>query len=86
MVGKSEQIRNGDAFYPFRQDSDMLALTCANSPDIRLLGHKEKGKMTWMIFSDEYSDIEKLWGTARFSPSELHEISGVDIIHPLSSW
>jgi hypothetical protein len=27
LIGKSEQIRNGDVFYPFRQDSDFLALT-----------------------------------------------------------
>jgi hypothetical protein len=27
MIGKSEQIRNGDVNYPFRQDSDVLLLT-----------------------------------------------------------
>ena len=27
LVGKREQLRNGNVFYPFRQDSDFLLLT-----------------------------------------------------------
>lgn len=37
LVGKSETLRNGDVYYPFRQDSDFLLLTGLNVPDLVLL-------------------------------------------------
>ena len=37
LVGKTEQIRNGDVYYPFRQDSDFLLLTGLDIPALVLL-------------------------------------------------
>ncbi len=36
LFGNTEKRRNGDVFYPFRQDSDMLLLTEVASPGIVL--------------------------------------------------
>lgn len=58
LIGRSEQIRNGDVYYPFRQDSDMILLTGAHVPDIRLVGCKRDGKMIWTIYSDEITERE----------------------------
>ena len=58
LIGKSEQIRNGDIYYPFRQDSDMILFTGAHVPDIRLVGYKRDGNMIWTIYSDEITERE----------------------------
>ena len=45
LMGKEEQTRNGDVYYPFRQDSDFLLLTGLDIPDLLLVGFKESGNM-----------------------------------------
>lgn len=77
LVGKSETLRNGDVYYPFRQDSDFLLLTGLNVPDLVLLWSKKLGKMTWILYSDPISDKERLWGTSRLDFEELSKKSGI---------
>ncbi len=85
LVGNKEKRRNGDVYYPFRQDSDMLLLTEVASPDIVLTCRKHASACEWRIFSDPLSDHEKLWGTDRFSYPLIAEISGIEKISPLST-
>ncbi len=86
MVGKSEILRNGDVFYPFRQDSDFLLLTWANLQDLRLIGMKKDGTIEWTLYSDEISDHEKLWWTSRLSHRELSILTGIEDIREMKSW
>ena len=85
LFGNTEKRRNGDVFYPFRQDSDILLLTEVASPGIVLTCKKHWWQCEWRIFSDPISDHEKLWGTDRLSYSEIAEISGIQNISPIST-
>ena len=86
LISKSEQIRNGDVYYPFRQDSDMLMLTGAHVPDIRLVGYKKDGNMTWTIYSDEITERERVWGTSRISHVDLRICTGIEDIRAMSDF
>ncbi len=77
IVGKSEQIRNGDVFYPFRQDSDFLLLTGLNIPDLILIGMKKNDQVEWILYSELITQREKIWGTSRLSHAELSVLSGI---------
>lgn len=61
LVGRSETIRNGDVYYPFRQDSDFLLLTSCDIPDLLLIGIKKSGQTLWILYSKSITDHEKLW-------------------------
>ncbi len=77
LVGKSEQIRNGDVFYPFRQDSDFLLLTGLDIPDIVLIGIKKNDEVEWRLYSESITEKEKIWGTSRISHESLRTLSGI---------
>ena len=83
LVGKTEQIRNGDVYYPFRQDWDFLLLTGLDIPALVLLWIKKNGFVEWRIYSESITEKEKLWGTARLSHEELRWISGIDDIREM---
>ena len=78
LVGKREQLRNGDVFYPFRQDSDFLLLTWLNIPDLTLIGIKKDDSTQWRLYSENITEREKIWWTSRLSGSELSRISGIE--------
>lgn len=42
LCGATEQLRNGDVYYPFRQDSDFLYLTGLSVPDLVLTVKKSE--------------------------------------------
>lgn len=77
LVGKSEQIRNGDVFYPFRQDSDFLLLTGQSIPDLILIGIKKDDEFEWRLYSEHITEREKIWGTSRLSHVDLSRLSGI---------
>lgn len=86
LLGKGEVLRNGDVHYPFRQDSDFLLLTGAHIPDLRLICVKKCGETTWILYSDEITESEKIWGTSRLSHMELMELTGVMDIREMQYW
>lgn len=85
LRGNSDILRNGDVHYPFRQNSDILMLTGLASPDIVLVGMKQRGKTMWTLYSDPISDHEKLWGSSRLGYDEIRRISSIDDIRPLEA-
>lgn len=86
LVGKSEILRNGDVFYPFRQDSDFLLLTGLNIPDLCLIAIKEKDETKWVLYSEPISDKEKLWGTSRIDYEAIREKSWIPDIRSFDMW
>ncbi len=85
VMWASEIIRNGDVFYPFRQNSDILLLTEISSPEMIFLAFKRNNITEFYLFSDPLSDHEKLWGTARLSYEEMSEISSLTSIAPIDA-
>jgi Xaa-Pro aminopeptidase len=61
LEGGKEQLRNGDIYYPFRQNSSLLLLTQISSPDIILVGEKRADITSWTVYSDTISSKEILW-------------------------
>jgi Xaa-Pro aminopeptidase len=86
IAGRSELLRNGDVYYPFRQDSDFLMLTELNVPDLQLIARKENGKVEWILYSDPINEKEKLWGTSRLSYESLENRSSIKAIRSQSEW
>lgn len=85
LIGKKEQIRNGDVIHSFRQDSDILLLTEVSSPDIVLVGIKKKENIEWILYSDPISESEKIWGTSRQNYDEIREASWIENIRSIDS-
>lgn len=83
LVGKSEQIRNGDVFYPFRQDSDFLLLTGLDIPDLVLVGIKKNNEVEWRLYSESITEKEKIWGTSRLPHETLALQSGIEEIREI---
>jgi Xaa-Pro aminopeptidase len=83
LSGNSEIIRNGDVYYPFRQNSDFLLLTGLNIPCLTLIGIKKSDQTEWIIYSDPISDHEKIWGTGRIEHTEIAEKSGITHSRPM---
>ena len=83
LVGKREQLRNGDVFYPFRQDSDFLLLTWLNIPDLIVIGIKKNKWSEWRLYSESITEREKIWWTSRLSGSELSRLSGIEEVRDL---
>jgi Xaa-Pro aminopeptidase len=87
LFSKEESIRNWDVTYPYRQDSSILYLTGMNAPEFILLLHKDKNSTcSTLLFSDELSQKEVLWGSSRRSWKEYASISWIETIYPLDTW
>ncbi len=84
---KKECIRNGDVTYPYRQDSNTLYLTGINAPWYILILHKDENtQCTSLLFSDELSEKEKIWGSMRGTWEEYGRISWINQIYPFLEW
>lgn len=79
----TETIRNGDAHYRFRQDSDFYYLTGCHEPDALLLITSGKSS-TSVLFNRPRHPEEELWTGVRLGQEEACRILGVDKAYPLS--
>jgi Xaa-Pro aminopeptidase len=80
--------RNGDQFYPFRQDSDLFALTgLAQQETILVLCPDAKNKLLREIAFILPQDKEHaIWHGDRYSPREARLISGIQTIVTTDQW
>ena len=80
--------RNGDQFYPFRQDSDLFALSGLDQqgsimvlyPDAKKISNHE---MAFILPQDPEHTI---WHGERLSPKEARQISGIKTIYATNQW
>lgn len=78
----TEIIRNGDAHYRFRQDSDFYYLTGFNEPDsilILIAGHDHQS----ILFNRVRNPLEEQWTGARLGQDGAVEELGVDKAFPI---
>ncbi len=80
----SETVRNGDAHYRFRQDSDFYYLTGFNEPEALLLitGGRESVSI---LFNRARDPLQEQWVGRRLGQDEALTTLGVDEAYPLSS-
>lgn len=79
-----ECLRNGDAHYRFRQDSDFYYLTGFNEPDALLLitaGQQSES----VLFNRERNFSEEQWTGKRLGQEGACEQLGVDVAYPLAT-
>jgi len=79
----SEQLRNGDSHYRFRQDSDFYYLTGFNEPDAMLL-ITGGGASESILFNRPKSDLEERWTGPRLGQVDAPTHLGVDAAFSLT--
>lgn len=79
-----ELLRNGDAHYRFRQDSDFYYLTGFNEPDALLLIVAGKGGQS-ILFNRPRNPSEERWTGTRLGQEDACTILGVSAAYPMTS-
>ncbi len=74
-----ELPRNGDAYFSFRQQSDIYYLTGIDQEDTILVLFPDSPNPLYkeMIFVKETSDQIAVWDGARLDPNQVYEVSGI---------
>lgn len=77
IPGATEQLRNDDVHYPFRQDSDFLYLTGFSEPDALLIIVGGKVHRS-IIFSLPKDELAELWSGERIGQEKARTQFGID--------
>ena len=82
LASASEQLRNGDSYFPFRQDSDFLYLSGFTEPDsvLVLLPGREAGEQ--LLFCREKDPERERWDGPRLGLEGACEQLGMDDAFP----
>jgi Xaa-Pro aminopeptidase len=83
LAAGSEQLRNGDSYFPFRQDSDFLYLTGFSEPDavLALLPGRSAGEQ--LLFCREKDPERERWDGPRLGLEGACEQLGMDDAFPI---
>ncbi|MFW5926485.1 MAG: aminopeptidase P N-terminal domain-containing protein [Wenzhouxiangella sp.] len=83
IAAAAEKLRNGDSYYPFRQDSDFLYLTGFEEPDamLVLVPGREAGEQ--LLFCRERDPERERWDGPRLGVDRAVETLGVDDAFPI---
>lgn len=83
IAAATEKLRNGDSYYPFRQDSDFLYLTGFNEPEamLALLPGREAGEQ--LLFCRERDPARERWDGPRLGLDGAVEALGIDDAFPI---
>ncbi len=77
IPGASEQVRNHDVHYPFRQNSHFFYLTGFSEPDaVLVICGGEAGEV--ILFSQPYSVNKEIWTGPLLGQEAAVEVLGVD--------
>ncbi|MCG8529389.1 MAG: aminopeptidase P N-terminal domain-containing protein, partial [Desulfovibrionales bacterium] len=69
--------KNGDMYYPFRQDSDFFYLTGIEFPEALLVIIKKEDEVKEILFTKETNEKIMLWDGPRPNKEEANQISGI---------
>ena len=83
LPSASDRLRNGDSFYPFRQDSDFLYLTGFNEPEavLILVPGRETGEQ--LLFCRERDPARERWDGPRLGLEGAREQLSMDDTFPI---
>lgn len=86
LYGATEQARNSDVHYPFRQDSDFLYLTGFNEPDAVtvLVPGREAGE--FLLFCRDRDPEREIWDGLRAGPEGVKAHYGADEAAPIDEF
>ncbi len=78
ICANMEYPRNGDQYFPFRQDSDFFYLTGIDFPNALLVIMKTVSEIHEILFTQETNEHIMLWHGPRPDKTESRAISGID--------
>jgi Xaa-Pro aminopeptidase len=80
--------RNGDQFYPFRQDSDLFALSGLDQEETIIVLYPEAKNKSYreIAFVLAHDPEHAIWHGDRFSIKEAKTVSGINTILKLDQW
>ncbi len=83
LAAAPQALRNGDAHYPYRQDSDFLYLTGFEEPEavLVMLPGREQGEQ--LLFCRERNPERERWDGARLGLEGARETLGMDDAFPI---
>ena len=85
LMTAPEQLRNGDVYYPYRQDSNFYYLTGFTESEaaaVLIKGNKAESK--YILFSQEHDEKKELWLGKRIGQKGAIESFGADEAYPIS--
>lgn len=80
--------RNGDQFYPFRQDSDLFALSGLDQAETIMVIYPDAKNKTYqeIAFILAHDPEHAIWHGDRYTIKEAKSISGIDTVYTLDKW
>jgi len=83
LAAAPERLRNGDAFYPYRQDSDFLYLTGLDEPEAVLVLRPGRDSGEQILFLRERDPERERWDGPRLGLDGAVEHLGMDDAFPI---
>ncbi|SDY36164.1 Xaa-Pro aminopeptidase [Nitrosomonas halophila] len=83
----SEKLRNRDAHYPYRFDSDFYYLTGFREPDavLVLIAAEDESASRQILFCRDKDPEREIWDGFRHGPQAAQEMFGFDAAHAIST-
>ena len=80
--------RNGDQYFPFRQDSNFFYLTGLHEKNIKLIIYKGETEETNFkaIYIEKTDSIKEVWDGPSLNINDATDISGIDIVKYHDQW
>jgi len=80
--------RNGDQTFPFRQDSDLFALSGLDQPGTLLVLYPDARQEAWreMAFILPQDPQHAIWNGHRYSTREARQVSGIQSVYVTTRW
>lgn len=83
IMAAPEVVRNGDALYPYRQDSSFYYLTGFNEPEAALLLIAGDAPQSVLLCREKNMERE-IWDGHRYGPEGASEAFGFDAAYPIA--
>jgi Xaa-Pro aminopeptidase len=80
--------RNGDQFYPFRQDSDLFALSGLDQPGTIIVLHRDTNRKSSkaIAFILPQDPEHQIWHGERYSLKKARDVSAIQSIYTVDQW
>jgi len=83
LPAANELLRNGDAFYPYRQNSDFYYLTGFNEPESVLVLAPKRKQGQYILFNRVRDKDKEIWDGPRAGQDGARDIFMADEAHPI---
>ncbi len=83
LIAAPEYLRNGDVFYPYRQNSDFYYLTAFTEPEAIALLIPDRKKGRFILFNRAEDATEAIWCGERIGQMRARKEYGADEAYPI---